>query len=173
MDEAFLLLHRGSLALLHRLAAAEDFLEAKVHALLGIGTESSQALYSHLTALVQQRHGPLQVHTLAALLAPLVEHDRALLTTQRRGWLRRDRLRATQVLLRHLAAAVHREQPQFTLVESDGNDGVRTAHGLNLHVVATITIKFLYGPRALVCWSSPCAMPSSHKYDEASLLPCP
>eukprot|EP00892_Ulva_mutabilis_P003853 jgi/Ulvmu1/183/UM001_0187.1 len=123
VDSAFLQLHRPSLALLHRLAAAEDFLEAKAHALLGIGSESSATFYSHLAGLVRQRHGPLQVHALAALLAPLVEHDAALLTVQRRAWLQRDRMHATQVLLRHLAAAVHREQPRFTLVDPDGNDG--------------------------------------------------
>lgn len=126
-DSAFLHLHRASLALLHRLAAAEDFLEAKAHALLGIGRESSPQFYSHLSALVRPRAGPLQAHGLAALLAPLVEHDRALLAGRRAEWLRRDWLMATQVLLRHLAVAVHRERPQFTLVDPDANDEVRAA----------------------------------------------
>lgn len=124
-DAAFLHLHQASLSLLHRLAAAEDFLEAKAHALLGIGSESSSTFYGHLATLVRQRHGPMQVHGLATLLAPLVEHDRALLAGQRRAWLRRDRMMATQVLLRHLAVAVHRERPKFTLVDPEANDAVR------------------------------------------------
>ena len=37
-----------SLALLHKLASAETFLECKAHALLGIGSESTQALYAAL-----------------------------------------------------------------------------------------------------------------------------
>ena len=46
--------HGSGIAFLHRLAATEDYLEAKAHALLGIGAESSAKLYS----ILQQRLGP-------------------------------------------------------------------------------------------------------------------
>lgn len=53
MDD-FVERHGPGIAFLHRLAATEDYLEAKAHALLGIGAESSAKLYS----ILQQRLGP-------------------------------------------------------------------------------------------------------------------
>lgn len=66
----------------------------------------------------------MQAHLLASLLQPLVESDCSLLEPHRKAWLRRDRLFATRMLLRHLAAAVNRERPQFTLVDNHATDEV-------------------------------------------------
>jgi hypothetical protein len=63
----------------------------------------------------------MEVDLLAGLLAPLVEHDRSLLAPMRAEWLLRDKAHATQILMRHLAAAVHRERPAFTVVDPESD----------------------------------------------------
>ena len=83
----------------------------------------------------------MQVHLLASLLQPLVESDCSLLVPQRKAWLQRDRLFATRMLLRHLAAAVNLERPQFTLVDNNTTDEVlmHTCHAFTPFVSATDT----------------------------------
>lgn len=53
--------HAPGIAFLHRLAATEDYLEAKTHALLGIGSESSDRLYTILRERLGQHVGPMPV----------------------------------------------------------------------------------------------------------------
>jgi hypothetical protein len=60
---AFVVAHGASIALLHRCAAAEDYLEAKAHALLGIGVESSTTFYTLLRRALRAAPGALQVRT--------------------------------------------------------------------------------------------------------------
>ena len=53
--------HGPGISFLHRLAATEDYLEAKAHALLGIGAESSGALYSILRQRLGEHVGSMPV----------------------------------------------------------------------------------------------------------------
>lgn len=54
-------LHKAGMPFLHCLAAAEDYLEAKTHALLGIGSESSGKLYTILRERLGPQVGPMPV----------------------------------------------------------------------------------------------------------------
>jgi hypothetical protein len=107
-------LHGASYAFLHRWAAAESLIRCKVHALLAIGSESSDALVRILLAqlpTVMPHEGAL----LTRFVGVLIRHDEWALAAQRPVWQRRDSLLATRQLLHNLARAVHRDTPAFTL----------------------------------------------------------
>jgi hypothetical protein len=117
--------HQDLHSFLQRLAAAKSLLWCKVHALLAIGSESSEVLVHALRAqlpTVPPKEGSLLTH----FVNVLVHHDESVLAVQRAAWQRRDALLATKQLLHNLAVAVHRDNPAFTLSTAVDQTEVRS-----------------------------------------------
>ena len=72
----------AALRFLHKLAAAEDFLVAKAHAILGIGSESSRSFYAFLLTRLAARAPPASAlsHQLAEASAAAAAADTPVAT---------------------------------------------------------------------------------------------
>jgi hypothetical protein len=103
-------------AFMHKLQSAEMFLLAKVHAMLGIGGEATEALLLLLRSNKQHSESSLG-QLLSSLLQPLITHDELLSYKQQQVWQKRDVHLVTQLRLRHLAVKLNQERPEFTLAQ--------------------------------------------------------